>query len=618
MQSRVCAPFWDMNEVAATKPEIRGGSVDEALANGRRLLNEHPKAALQQAETLLKLGPDPRALRLAAAAHRKLGETKKAEAAEIVAIEAALPDLRLKAASQAEYEGRIEEASMIAAAFLKEQPDDLLAMTISAEAAVSARRLTIGEQMLRTVLARAPHFLRAGVILAKCLMLQSRLPDAIEAVKEILKRKPDDPVVLRLHARLLSDTRDYEAAAAIFERLISLDDREIDLWVNYASTLRFLGRKLEAELALRRALSMDKSNGGVWWQVVDLKSGDISDADLSALREALIEREGNIIEATNLHFAIGLVLDRRKKFSEAFVHFSKGNSGRSRVLPYDPAATSREVDSAIRLFNSGYFADRSGDANRDSSPIFIVGMPRSGSTLLERIIGGHSAIEAAGELPIMPRIVEQLAAENSGQERYGNHLQQLSGTQIAQIGQTYLDRSRAFLKTSRRRFTDKLHMNWRHLGLVHAALPNARMIDVRRNPIDCCWSNYKTQFANGHPASNDLTEIALFYNDYVRFMDHMREVAPDRVLTVDYEVLVDDIEGQTRRILDFLGLEFERECLDFHLSKEPVATASSEQVRRPLNRDGIGAWKPYRQWLGPLFEALGPLADAELAESDRD
>ena len=617
MPYRASAPSWGTSDVTATEHEVRGGSVEEALANGRRLLDGHPKAALQQAETLLKLGPDPRALRLAAAAHRRLGEIKKAEAAEIVAIEAALPNPRLKAASQAEHEGRIEEASMIAAAFLKEQPDDLLAMTISAEAAVSARRLTIGEQMLRTVLARAPHFLRAAVILAKCLMLQSRIPAAIEAVEEILKRKPDDPIVLRLKARLLSDTRDYDQAAAIFERLISLDDREIDLWVNYASNLRFIGRKLDAELALRRALSMDKGNGSAWWQIADLKSGAISDADVAAIREALVERESNIIEATNLHFALALALDHRREFAEAFDHFSKGNFGRRRVLPYDPAETSREVDSAIRLFNSRYFADRSATANRDSSPIFIVGMPRSGSTLLERIIGGHSAIEAAGELPIMPRIVEQLAAENGGHDRYGKHLQRLSGAQFAQIGQTYMDRSEAFLKTDRPRFTDKLHMNWRHLGLVHAALPNARIIDVRRNPIDCCWSNYKTQFANGHPASNDLTEIALFYNDYVRFMDHIRDVAFDRVLTVDYEVLVDDIEGQTRRILDFLGLEFEPGCLDFHLSKEPVATASSEQVRRPLNREGIGAWKPYRQWLGPLIEALGPLAEPELAEADR-
>ena len=597
------------------EPEVRGGSVEEALANGRRLLAEHPQAALQQAETLLKLGPDPRALRLAAAAHRKLGETKKAEAAEIVAIEASLPDPRLKAAAQAEHEGRSEEASRIAAAFLKEQPDDLLALTISAEAAVSARRLEIGEQMLRTVLGRAPQFLRAGVMLAKCLMLQSRLPAAIEAVEEILKRKPNNPVVLRLHARLLSDIREYEDAAAIFERLISLDDREIDLWINYASTLRFLGRKLDAELALRRALSMDKGNGSAWWQIADLKSGAVSDADAEAIRQALVERADNKIEATNLHFALALALDHRKEYAEAFEHFSRGNNERLQVLPYDPAETSREVDSSINLFSARYFAERSSAANRDSSPIFIVGMPRSGSTLLERILGGHSAIEAGGELPIMPRIVDQLTAEHGGTERYGKHLQQLSAEQLARIGSDYLDRSRAFRKTGRRRFTDKLHMNWKHLGLIHAMLPNARIIDLRRNAIDCCWSNYKTQFANGHPASNNLEHIALFYTDYVRFMDHMKSVAPDRILSVTYEGFVDDVEGQTRRILTFLGLEFEPDCLNFHLSRVPVATASSEQVRRPLNREGIAAWKPYRQWLGPLIEALGPLADEHLAQA---
>ena len=602
---------------AGNAPVVRGGTVEEGLANGRLLLAEHPEAALTQAEALLKLGPDPRALRLAAAAHRKLGETKKAEAAEIVAIEAALANPRLKAASQAESEGRTEEASRIAAAFLKEQPDDLLALTISADTAITARRLEPGEQMLRHVLSRAPQFIRAAMLLAKCLMLQSRLPDAVEAVEEVLKRKPDNGVALRLHARLLSDTRDYDRAAAIYERLISLDDREIDLWINYASTLRFMGRRQDAELALRRALSMNKGHGGAWWQIADLSPAAITDRDLETIREALTDRAHNVVETTNLHFALALALDDRKQPAEAFEHFEKGNAGRLQVLPYEPAETSSEVTRSIQTFDRPYFARYASAASRDSSPIFIVGMPRSGSTMLERTLGRHSQIEAAGELPLMPRIVEALTGELGSADRYGKHLRQLSPDQVKLLGEQYLDRSQAFRKTNKRRFTDKLHMNWRHLGLIHTILPNARIIDLRRNPVDCCWSNYKTQFANGHPASNDLHHIGLFYRDYVRMMDHILAIAPDRVLDVRYEDVVDDIEGQTRRILSFLGLDFEPQCLDFHLSEEPVATASSEQVRRPLNREGIGAWKPYRQWLGPLFEALGPLAEPELAEADR-
>jgi tetratricopeptide (TPR) repeat protein len=592
------------------EPIVTAGTVEEGLANARRLLESHPEVALQQAETLLKLGPDPRALRLAAAAHRKLGNVKRAEAAEIVAIEASLPNPRLKAAALAENEGRSEEASALAAQFLREQPDDLLALTISAEAGVSARRLTRAEEILRHVLSRAPQFMRAAMMLAKCLLLQSRLPDAIAALEEVLKRKPNHGIALRLHARLLSDIREYDRAAAIFERLIAMDDREIDLWINYAATLRFMGRRQDAELAFRRALSMDAGHGGAWWGLADLSPGSITDRDLAAIREALAERSGDLIEATNLLFALALALDHREAHAEAFPHFAEGNAGRLRVFPYYPADTTEEVDQSTAIFTRQYFDRYQGAGARDTAPIFIVGMPRSGSTMIERILGRHSRVEPAGELPIMPRLVEQLTAEAGGARVYRDKLRRLERGQVKELGEAYLNRSRAFRKTGKPRFTDKLHMNWRHLGLIHLILPNARIIDVRRNAIDCCWSNFKTQFAAGHPASNDLGHIGLFYRDYVRFMDHMVSVAPDRILPVRYESVVDDIEGETRRMLDFLGLDFEPQCLDFHLSDQPVATASSEQVRQPLNRQGIDASRPYAQWLGPLREALGPLADA--------
>ncbi len=591
-------------------PIVTAGTVEEGLANARRLLESHPEVALQQAETLLKLGPDPRALRLAAAANRKLGNVKKAEAAEIVAIEASLSNPRLKAASLAEQEGRSGEASALAAQFLREQPDDLLALTISAESGVSARRLTRAEEILRHVLSRAPQFMRAAMLLAKCLLLQSRLPDAIATVEEVLKRKPNNDVALRLHAWLLSDIREYDRAAAIYERLIALDDREIDLWINYASVLRFMGRRQDAELAFRRALSMNEAHGGAWWGLADLSPAAITDRDIATIRDALVKQSGNLIEATNLHFALALALDHRADHAEAFEHFAKGNAGRLRVFPYDPAATTEEVDQAIDTFTRRFFDRYRGAGARASAPIFIVGMPRSGSTMIERILGRHSRVESAGELPIMPRLTEQLSAEFGGADRFRDQLRHLEPGRVTELGELYLSRSGPFRRTDLRRFTDKLHMNWRHLGLIHLILPNARIIDVRRNALDCCWSNFKTQFAMGHPASNDLRHIGQFYRDYVRFIDHMSEVAADRILRVRYEDVVDDIEGETRRMLAFLGLEFEPQCLDFHLSDDPVATASSEQVRRPLNRQGIGASRPYEQWLGPLREALEPLADA--------
>jgi tetratricopeptide (TPR) repeat protein len=603
--------------VASREPVVTGGSVEQGLANGWDMLEDHPEQALRQAETLLKLGPDPRALRLAAAAHRKLGDPKKAQAAELVAVEASLNNPRLRAAAEAQQSRRSEEASAIAAAFLQEQPGDLLALAISAETAIDARRLDRAEEMLRHALGRAPQFVQAAVSLARCLILQSRLKDAIAEIEEVLRHKPNNFVALRLYARLLSDTRDHEGAAAIYERLITMDDREIDLWINYASTLRFIGRRQDAELALRRALSMDEGHGGAWWGLVDLAPEIITDGDIETMRKALAERRDRPQEAASLAFALGIVLDRRGEHAAAFEHLAEGNALHLQFQPYNPDDVSREVDSAIATFAAPYFARHKGEGVRDASPIFIVGMPRSGSTMVERILGRHSRIEAAGELPIIPRLTEQLGQQPGGFGRYHQKLASIGADEVREMGEQFLQRSLAFRRTEKTRFTDKLHMNWRHLGLIHLILPNARIIDVRRNPIDCCWSNFKLQFATGHPAASDLAHIGRFYRDYVRHMEHFRTIAPDRILEIRYEDVVDDIDGQMRAVFAFLGLEFEPQSLDFHLSAEPVATASSEQVRRPLNREGLGAWRPYRQWLGPLVEALGPLADAELAEAER-
>jgi hypothetical protein len=234
-------------------------------------------------------------------------------------------------------------------------------------------------------------------------------------------------------------------------------------------------------------------------------------------------------------------------------------------------------------------------------------MPRSGSTLVERILGRHSRIEALGELPLVPHIVDSVALEDRD-SALESRFAALDAERLGELRGRYLDRASERRRSDRPFTTDKLHMNWRHLPLILRMLPEARVIDVRRSALDCCWSNYKL-LSRGHPASADLRDLGRYFSDYVRLMDHIDHVAPGRIHRLRYEALVDDVEGETRKMLDHVGVAFEPRTLDFHLSDQPVATASSEQVRRPLNREGIGAWRPYAQWLGPLREALGPLAD---------
>ncbi|MEO5612269.1 MAG: sulfotransferase [Sphingomicrobium sp.] len=590
------------------KVEVRGGTLEEGLANGRHLLAEHPEAALTQARALLKLGPEPRILRLAAAAHRKLGETVAAEAAELAAIKQSLSDGSLSDAATAELDGRSGEASALAAEHLREQPDDLLAMTISAESAITLRRLTEGEALLRIVLERAPSFLRASIMLAKSLMLQSRMAEAMAVINEVIARKPNNLTAIQLLAQLRSETRDYEGAAAGYERILPENDDSIELWVTYADSLRFLGRAMDSRLAYQRALVLDGGSGSAWWGITNLDPAAVSDDEIARMEQALAERADQPEDAGQLHFALGGVFDKRGRYADAFSHFAEGNRLRLAAQPYDPSSLGDEVDRSIAVFTKPFYAKRNAFAVSEDSPIFIVGMPRSGSTLAERVLGGHSEIEAAGELPVMPRMVESLSVEAGGVGRYRELLPEMSGQRIHELGALYVQRAREFRTTDRPRFTDKLHMNWRHIGLIHLILPKAKIIDVRRDAMDCCWSNYKLLFARGHPAASDFEHIARFYADYARMMDHMDVVAPGAVLRVQYEELVDDLECGTRRMLDYLGLPFEPECLDFQRSKDPVATASSEQVRRPLNREGVGAWKPYAEWLGPLRDALGPLA----------
>jgi hypothetical protein len=278
---------------------------------------------------------------------------------------------------------------------------------------------------------------------------------------------------------------------------------------------------------------------------------------------------------------------------------------------YDPRVLEADVDAALRLFDKQFFAQRANLGADDASPIFIIGLPRSGSTLVERILGGHSRIEASGELPIIFRLVDQLDAEVGQRGGYRPLVAQMHGERANDLGQWYAERSREFRHTAKPFFTDKLHLNWLHLPLIRLILPKARIIDVRRNAVDCCWANFKIIFASGHPASNDLEDLASLYRDYVRMMDQAASWADGRILNVRYEAVVENVEAETRRMLEFLGLEYEEACLNFHQLDTPVATISAEQVRKPLNREGIGRWKPYRQWLGPLFDALGPLAENE-------
>jgi tetratricopeptide (TPR) repeat protein len=576
------------------------------LAEARRLLESDPASALKQTQILIRSVPDPRALRVAAAAHRRLGQNVEAELAELAGVKVSLDDPALKEAAGAARQGRRLDAKRMADAVLREEPEDLVALTIAAEAAIAMRQFDDADEKLAVVLERAPGFLRAPILQATSLKSRARVREAIGVLESILKRDPNNSAALSLLAECHAEIGEIEATVDTYRRLIGIDASQPRTWIMCAQYLRILGRSDESREAFRKALALDPAQGAAWWGLAHFFADDLDDSDVQTMERVLIDRGGTASDEAPTRIALAIVADRRGDYEQAFRQLSVGKRLRLESQPYDPDRISTDVDAAIRNFNAELFGSRSG--SNDGSPIFIVGMPRSGSTLVERILGRHSQIEAAGELQVLPKLVDRLRYNEGLERSYAEFVATLPSDALAEIGNNYVERSREYCHTAKPRFTDKFNLNWLHTGLIRLALPNARILDVRRNALDCCWSNFKMLFADGH--ANDLRHIGQLYRDYVRMIDHIDAVAPGGILRIRYEDLVADVETATRRMLDFIGVPFEHQCVDFHLSDAPVATPSSEQVRRPINESSIGSAEPYRQWLAPLIDELGPLADA--------
>ncbi len=577
---------------------------EDGLAQGASLLDRDPAAALDQAEKLVRVRRDPRAFELAAAAFRRLGKPAEAEQAELGGIKASFAMKALDDAAVADFEGRSLESRTMVAAFLEQNPDNLLALTMAAEADMNSWELASAEARLRKVLDRAPTYLRGIMLLARCLVQQARLQEAIALVDEVVARKPDNITALQYLAQLCGEANQFEKAAATYGRIVELQPSQVDMWILYAQHLRMMGSDQESQAAFRRALAMEPTSGAAWWGLAYYYASAITAEDIEAMERALQSVGESPQDGGPLHVALGVMAERRGEHAEAFRHISTGKELRAREHPHDPDVQSAHVDELIGAFTAERYAEVAGAGFPDNSPIFIVGMPRSGTTLLERILSRHSEIEAGGELPI----IQRMAAAGAGSS--GVHIATATAEDLKQLGEQYIARSKDYRTEHKPRFIDKMNSNWFRVALIRMMLPNARIIDLRRNALDCCWSNFKMMFAEGTVAANDQRGIARFYRDYVRMIEAVDEAAPGGILKVRYEELVDDIEGQTRRIFDFLGLDYEPECIDFHLSTAAVATPSSEQVRQPLNRKSIGSAEPYREWLAPMIEELGELASA--------
>jgi len=540
--------------------------------------------------------------RLAARAYRVLGEAVEAERMEIAAIEASVHDPQLQEAAAALAANVLHVAEPILRARLKETPEDVAAIRMLAELAGRIGRNRDAEMLLRRALELAPAFHAARSNLALVLHRQNRTEEALDELAKLSVVDPDNPGYANLKAAALGRIGEFEEAIALYEILLQRGSKHPKVWMSYGHALKTVGRQEESIEAYRRAVALQPALGEVWWSLANLKTVRFSDADVASMEAALTGSNLAIEDRFHLEFALGKAYEDRKDPARSFGHYASGNALRRAQMRYDPDEIGSQVDRAIETFTSQFFASRAAYGCDAPDPIFILGMPRAGSTLIEQILSSHSQVEGTMELPDIPALANQI---QEGGASYPEALVTLSAEETRRLGQSYLDRTHIQRKEGKPFFIDKLPNNWLHIGFIHLILPNAKIIDARRHPLDCCFSNFKQHFARGQGFSYGLEDVGRYYVDYVRLTAHFDAVQPVRVHRVIHERLLDDPEGEISALLQALDLPFEDACLNFHHNKRAVRTASSEQVRRPINREGVGQWLPYEPWLTPLKTALG-------------
>jgi tetratricopeptide (TPR) repeat protein len=528
------------------------------------------------------------------------------------ALAQSLRDPRLMQAGLALVEGQLAVAERLLRAHLRERPTEIAAIRMMAELAGRLGRYADAEALLRRALELAPGFTAARANLATILYRQNRPAEAIELLDSLLDGEPANPAHQNLKAAALGRIGGYEEAIALYAQVLSRFPDQPKVWMSYGHVLKTVGRQGESIAAYRQALAAAPALGEAWWSLANLKTVTLDEDDVAAMAAALTAPGLCDDDRLHLHFALGKALEDRGEAERAFAHYAEGNRLRRSAIRYDPDETERRVERGIALFTPDFFAARERQGCAAPDPIFILGMPRAGSTLVEQILASHSRVEGTMELPDVQALAHRFDGRSpgSGALPYPESLAELSAAQLIALGAEYVERTRIQRKTGRPLFIDKMPNNWIHVGFIQLILPQAKIIDARRHPLACTFSNFKQHFARGQGFTYDQVELGRYYRAYVRLMRHFDEVLPGRVHRVIYERMIEDPEAETRSLLDHVGLPFEPACLRPHENERAVRTASSEQVRRPINREGLDRWRPFEPWLGPLKEALGPVLEA--------
>ncbi|HEU5482498.1 MAG TPA: sulfotransferase [Sphingomicrobium sp.] len=509
---------------------------------------------------------------------------------------------RLIEAAIALNANRLDVAERLLKPHLKEDPFDVAAMRMLAELAARIGRLGDAETLLRRAVELAPGWTAAKANLALVLGRTGRPAEAMQLLDDVFAAEPEGLSHWNLKAATLGRLGEFDGAINMYEDVLRRAPAQPRVWLSYGHMLKTVGRQADGIAAYRKTIEIAPTLGEAWWSLANLKTVKLDDEDVAAMRRALGSARLTDADRFHLDFALGKALHDARRYEEAFEHYAKANALRRKRQPYRPGEISRTVDRSIKAFSVEAFAERP-TACEARDPIFIVGLPRAGSTLVEQILASHSLVEGTTELPDIPLLVRKVGG-------YPERILELSDEERRDIGAEYLKRAGVQRRTERPFFIDKLPNNWLFVPFIKLILPNAKIIDARRHPLSCCFSNFRQHFARGQAFAYDLADLGRYYSDYVRLMAHVDSELPGAVHRVLYERMVDDTEAEVRKLLEYCGLQFEPACLEFWLTERAVRTASSEQVRKPIYKEATEEWKAYDSHLGPLKAALGDVLDS--------
>lgn len=602
------------------------GKISEALVTLRLLEKHHPafsrlyqerghcyvalKQAPQAIEAFLKavnINPAlPSSWTLLEGLYRMTAQADNAAmaAAHVAALKKVPPEVLT--ATGLFSDGDISAAETMVRGYLLRHGNNVEGMRLLARIGIERDVLDDAELLLEAVLTLEPGYRAARLDYARALMERHKYQRSREELAKLLKLEPDNRHYKTLYTSAIVGLGEHEKAVTLYRELLADAPQPADLHLSIAHSFKALGKQQESIESYRAAAAARPGFGDAYWSLANLKTYRFTEGEIARMRDA--EESSSIAPADRYHlcFALGKAFEDQAQFSESWLYYERGNALKRAESRYRPEVLETNTRKQIEVCTREFFAQRDGFGAAAADPIFILGLPRAGSTLLEQILASHSQVEGTQELADIPRTVLSLQdrVPDLNNPRYPGILAQMPAEDFLRLGEKYLTDTRIY-RSGKPYFIDKMPNNFRHIGLIHLMLPNAKIIDARREPMACCFGNLKQLFANGQEFTYSIEDIARYYRTYLDLMTHWQAVLPGKVLQVEHESVVEDLEGNVRRILDFCGLPFEPACLEFHKTLRSVRTASSEQVRRPIFREGLDQWKHYEPWLQPLKDWLG-------------